>query len=94
MLIEEDKVPRFCWRMGLLERLIDGKDRAARRGVVVSKRRREISRPVNKLYPIESIENKKKEMNDASETIVTRNRQRREATVIGDIKRRFVVGEC
>ena len=98
VLIEEDKVPRFCWRMGLLERLIDGKDRAARRGVVrgvvVSKRRREISRPVNKLYPVESIENKKKEMNDASETIVTRNRQRREATVIGDIKRRFVVGEC
>ena len=98
VLIEEDKVPRLCWRMGLLERLTDGKDRAARRGVVrgvvVSKRRREISRPVNKLYPIESIENKKKEMNDASETIVTRNRQRREATVIGDIKRRFVVGEC
>ena len=98
VLIEEDKVARLCWRMGLLERLINGKDGAARRGVVrgvvVSKRRREISRPVNKLYPVESIENKKKEMNDASETIVTRNRQRREATVIGDIKRRFVVGEC
>ena len=45
VLIEEDKVPRLCWRMGLLERLTDGKDRAARRGVVrgvvVSKRRRE-----------------------------------------------------
>ena len=33
-------------------------------------------------------------MNDASETIVTRNRPRREAAVIGDIKRRFVAGEC
>ena len=45
------------------------------RGAVVrvSKTRKEISRPVNKLYPIESIDNKKKEMNDASETIVTRN---------------------
>ena len=33
-------------------------------------------------------------MNDASETIVTWNRLRREAAVIGGIKRRFVVGEC
>ena len=33
-------------------------------------------------------------MNDASETIVTRNRPRREAAVSGDIKRRFLVGEC
>ena len=33
-------------------------------------------------------------MNDASETIATRNCPRREATVTGDIKRRFVVGEC
>ena len=95
VLIEEDKVPRFCWRMGLVERLINGKDGAARGAVMrVSKTHREISRPVNKLYPIESIEYKKKEMNDASETIVTRDRPRREAAVIGDIKRRFVAGEC
>ena len=81
--------------MGLIERLINGKDDAARGAVVrVSKTHREVSRPVNKLYPIESIESKKKEMNDGSETIVTRNRPRREAAVIGDIKRRFVVGEC
>ena len=95
VLIEEDKVPRFCWRMGLVEGLINGRDGAARGAVVtVSKTRREISRPVNKLYPIESIENKKKEMNDASETIVTQNRPRREAAVIGDIKRCFVAEEC
>ena len=79
----------------MVERLIHGKDGAARGTVVIiSKTRREISRPVNKLYPIESIKNKKKEMNDISETIVTRNRPRREAAVIGDIRRRFVVGEC
>ena len=91
VLIEEDKVPRFCWRMELVERLINGKYGAARGAVVrVSKTRREVLKPVNKLYPIESIENKKKEMNDASETIVTRNRPRREAAVIGYIKRRFV----
>ena len=58
VLIEEDKVPKFCWKMGLVEVLINGKDGAARGAVVrVSKTRREISRPVNKLYPIESIEN-------------------------------------
>ena len=54
--------------------LIYRKDGAASGAVVrVSKTRREISRPVNKLYPIGSIENEKKEMNDASETFVTRN---------------------
>ena len=69
--------------MRLVEKLIYGKDGTARGAVVrVSKTRREISRPVNKLYPIESIENKKKEMNDAGGTIVTRNRPRREAAVI------------
>ena len=50
MLIEEYKVPRFCWSMGLVERLIYRKDSAARGAVVrVSKTRREISRSVNKL---------------------------------------------
>ena len=95
VLIEEDKVSRFCWRIRLVERMIYGKDGSARGAVVrVSKTRKEIWRPVNKLHPTESIENKKKEMNDASETIVTWNRLRREAAVIGGIKRRFVVGEC
>ena len=47
-----------------------------------------------KLYLIEKIENKKKEMKDSSETYVTRNRPRRDAAVIGDIKRRFVEGKC
>ena len=64
MLIEEGNGLRFFWRMGLVERLIYGKVDAARGAV-------EREFPVNKLYPIESIENKKKEMNDASETIVT-----------------------
>ena len=53
--IEEDKVPKFCWRIGMVECLIYGKDGAARRAVV-----RVISRAVSKLYPIESIENEKK----------------------------------
>ena len=41
----EDKVQRFCWSMGLVKRLIYGKDGTARGAVVrVSKRCREISR--------------------------------------------------
>ena len=71
--------------MGLVERLIYGKDRTVRRAIVrVSKTLREISRPVNKQYSIVSIKNEKKEMNDAIETAVTQNHTRREATVIGD----------
>ena len=47
--------------MRLVDRLIYGKDGAATGAVVrIFKTRREISRPVNKLYPIESIENKKR----------------------------------
>ena len=71
-LIEEDKVPRFCWSMGLVERLIYGKDGAATGAVVRdSQRCREISRAVSRLYPIEITENRNKEINDASKTIVT-----------------------
>ena len=52
-LIEKDKAPRFCWRMRYVERLIYGKYGEARGAVVrVPKIHREISRPVNKLYPI------------------------------------------
>ena len=81
--------------MGLVEMLIYRKDGAASGAVVrVSKTRREISRPVNKLYLIGSIQNEKKEMNDASETFVTGNHPWREAAVIGDIKKRIVVGKC
>ena len=65
-------LPRFCWRVGLVVRLIYGKDSPVRGTVVrVLKARREISRPVNKLYPIESIENRKKEMIYAKKNIVT-----------------------
>ena len=71
-LVEEDNVPRFWWRVGLVERLIYGKASPVRGAVVtVLKARREISRPVNKLYPIESIENRKKEMIYVNKTIVT-----------------------
>ena len=94
VLIDEDKVPRLYWRMGMVNRLIYRKDGSGREAALwVSETRREISRSINKLFPIKSIENKKEEMDDVSETIVTRNRQKREAAAIGDIKRRFVVGE-
>ena len=64
------------------------------RGAVVrvSKTNRDISRPVNKLYPIESIG--KKVTIDASETTATQNRPRWEEAVIGDTGRRFVAGKC
>ena len=56
----------------MVERLIYGKDSPVRGAVVrVLQARKEISRPVNKLYPIESIENRKKEMIYANKTIVT-----------------------
>ena len=61
-------------------------DGGSSEAVVVSKTRREISRPVNKLYPTESIENKETEINDASEIIATQNCQRRETAVIGILK--------
>ena len=46
------------------------------------------------MCPIQNIKNKKKELNDASKTIVAQNYTRREAVAIGDFKRRIVTGEC
>ena len=95
VFIEEDKVLIFCSRMEFVERLITGKDGAARGAVArVYKTRRKISRPVFRLHPVENAGNKKKEVNDASGTIVPRNRPIREAAVIRDIKIHFVAGEC
>ena len=52
--MHKDKVSRFCWSMGLIQRLIYGKDGAARGAVVrVSKKYREISRAKEKLYATE-----------------------------------------
>lgn len=60
--------------MGLAKRLIHGKN-VAERGAVVraSKTCGGISKRIARLYPIEIIENRKKEMYDVSKTIVTRN---------------------
>ena len=86
---------RICWRMRLVEGLIYGIDGAASEGSSSESFQNTQGNIKTSEQAVSNwnIENKRKEMNDASETIVTRNGPRREAAVIGDIKRRFVVGE-
>jgi len=53
---QEDKVPRQSWKLSTVKRLIHGRDNLVCAAVVqmVSERRRtEIKRPVQKLYPVE-----------------------------------------
>jgi len=53
---QEDKVPRQSWKLSTVKRLIHGRDNLVHAAVVqmVSERRRtEIKRPVQKLYPVE-----------------------------------------
>ena len=62
--------------------------------VRISKTCERVSRPANKLYPIEDKENKKTGRQKLRAVVKPWNRPRKEEAVIGDIKRRFVAGEC
>ena len=53
--IHEDKIPRQQWKVGLVDRLIQGRDGQVRAAVVKlsSGKIKELTRPVQCLYPIE-----------------------------------------
>ena len=85
MHIHEDRQPRQKWLLGRITELIKGKDNNVRRAVIFLGRiKKNIERPVNKLYPTE--------FHDEIENInVNRGtvRPRREAGIMADMKRKF-----
>ena len=83
--IHEDRPPRQKWLLGRITELIKGKDNKVRGAVIfLGRTKRNIERPINKLYPIEfhdEIENN----NVNRDTL----RPRREAAIMADLKRKF-----
>ena len=89
VLIEEERKPRSTWKMGIVVELIKGKDDNVRGAIVkVPKLNSLITRPICKLYHIESLR-------ECSDEIVTVNdnaikeRPKREAAILGNIKQKF-----
>ena len=89
VLIYEDKQPRHLWKLGKVTKLLpsrDGKIRSAE--IKVGKTNRIISRPVNRLYPLNIFKSDNVHNTDTqSDNIV--NRPKRSAAIIGELKRKF-----
>ena len=61
--------------------------------IYLGKTKRVIQRPINKLYPVEySDEFKRKEKSDDNDVDGDIKRPRREATIIGEVRRRYPNG--
>ena len=89
VLIEEERKPRFTWKMGIVVQLIKGKDDNIRGAIVrVPKSNSLITRPICELYHIESLR-------ECSDEIITINdntikeRPKRDAAILGSVKRKF-----
>ena len=89
VFIEEERKPRSTWKIGIVVELIKGKDDNVQGAIVrVPKSNYLITKPICKLYHIESLR-------EGSDEIVTVNdntikeRPKREAAILGNIKRKF-----
>ena len=86
-MIQEEKQPRQCWRMGRIVEIIAGRDNNIRGAkVLVGKTGNVIERPVNKLCPVEFANEFQSKPTDDG---IVKPRPRRNAAVLADIKRKF-----
>ena len=89
VFIEEERKPRSTWKIGSVVELINGKHDNVQGAIVrVPKSNSLITKPICKLYHIESLR-------EGSDKIVTVNdktikeRPKREAAILGNIKQKF-----
>ena len=90
VLVYEDKQPRHLWKLGKVTKLLpsrDGKIRSAE--IKVGKTNRIISRPVNRLYPLNIFKSDNVHNTD-TQSDNTVNGPKRSAAIIGELKRKFV----
>ena len=92
VLIYQEKQPRQLWRLGRIVELIKSGDNEVRQAkVIVGKTKNIIDRPINRLYPLE-MSNEVLNIDDGEPKVEEHNiRQKRNAAVIGEIKRKFNV---
>ena len=82
VIIGDENRPRSSWRLAKVEKLIESKDKQIRGAIErVSKTNKLVTRPVNKLYLVERF--------PCEDTDVNINKTRREAAVIGELKRKY-----
>ena len=89
VLVYEEHLPRSMWRLGRILELIKGHDDRVRGAIVRSQNNSDLRRPVNKLYPIETMQ-----MNDdgvQKDDMLNENKRHRNARIVGEIKRKFAV---
>ena len=96
---EEGRVPRSQWRLGKVEKLIEGNDGKVRSAEVTiahkGKKSTFLKRPVQRLYPLEvgSSEQCKTLPDDTKDnrnTVSKTDRPRRTAAVVADLKRGMI----
>ena len=84
--IYEEKQPRQTWLLGRIISLIKGKDDQVRGAVIfLDKTRKTIETPINKLYPVEFQD----EFNRNDDVNTNSLRPKRNAAIIGELKRKF-----
>ena len=95
VIVQEDKMPRFAWKVGIVEQVVKGTDDNILRAVVrIPRTKSLIKRPVNRLYLIERVQNKPKATIESD--IVNNNKEnskpKQEAAIIADLKRKYLEG--
>ena len=88
VLARNDCAPRYLWRTGVVTELYYSNLNNQIRGASVRLNRSEqtIKRSINKLYPLEIIEEKESKGNEFKDMS---RRPYREAAVMGQVKRRY-----
>ena len=106
VIVFEDKQPKQSWKLGRIVELITSKDNKIRGAKVkLGKTKNVIGRPINRLYPVEVRKTLEKSVIDKSNerskdedktelNISTDNkRNKRNAAVLGEIRRRYLFNE-
>ena len=90
VIVYEEKQPWQCWQMGKIVELVESKDKNIQSAkVLTGKTQNVVTRPINRLYPVEFTE----EFSHAAQNKVEINQRaktRRKATVTADLKQKFL----
>ena len=88
VLVHDDCAPKHLWRTGVVTELYYSNSDNQIRGASarVNRSGQTIKRPINKLYPLEIIEEKESKGNELKNMS---RRPQREAAIMGEVKRRY-----
>ena len=91
--VQEDKMPRSAWKVGIVEEVIKRADGIIRGAIVrVPRTKSLIKRPVNRLYLVERVRNEPKATteSDIVNNYKENSKPKREAAIMADLKRKYL----